>query len=101
MSIQVCDLFKKHVEQTKTKFNKEDIDSKAVLDIPKTTTLPSIEKEKKETIFLDGKETDKESIKKGTNSFLIALVLVLIWMCFYYGRAGLFADAALVLNIII
>ncbi|MAO97815.1 MAG: protein translocase subunit SecF, partial [Flavobacteriaceae bacterium] len=43
----------------------------------------------------------KESIEKGINSFLIALLLVLIWMYFYYGRAGLFADVALVLNIVL
>ena len=48
-----------------------------------------------------GPSLGKESIEKGINSFLIALVLVLIWMYFYYGRAGLFADAALVLNIVL
>ena len=48
-----------------------------------------------------GPSLGKESIEKGINSFLIALVLVLIWMCFYYGRAGLFADVALVLNIVL
>ena len=48
-----------------------------------------------------GPSLGKESIEKGTNSFLIALLLVLIWMYFYYGRAGLFADVALVLNIIL
>ena len=48
-----------------------------------------------------GPSLGKESIEKGTNSFLIALLLVLIWMYFYYGRAGLFADVALVLNIVL
>ena len=48
-----------------------------------------------------GPSLGKESIEKGINSFLIALVLVLIWMYFYYGRAGLFADVALVLNIVL
>ena len=48
-----------------------------------------------------GPSLGKESIEKGINSFLIALVLVLIWMYFYYGRAGLFADSALVLNIVL
>ena len=33
-------------------------------------------------------------------SFLIALGLVLIWMLFYYGQAGIFADIALTLNIL-
>ena len=31
---------------------------------------------------------------------LIALALVLVWMIFYYGKAGIFADIALVLNIL-
>ena len=48
-----------------------------------------------------GPSLGKESIEKGINSFFIALVLVLIWMYFYYGRAGLFADVALVLNIVL
>ena len=36
-----------------------------------------------------GPSLGKESIDKGINSFLIALVLVLVWMIFYYGRAGI------------
>ena len=48
-----------------------------------------------------GPSLGKESISKGVNSFLIALLLVLVWMIFYYGRAGLYADVALVLNIVL
>jgi SecD/SecF fusion protein len=48
-----------------------------------------------------GPSLGKESIEKGINSFLIALVLVLIWMYFYYGRAGIYADVALVLNLVL
>ena len=48
-----------------------------------------------------GPSLGKESINKGVNSFLIALLLVLAWMIFYYGRAGLYADVALVLNIVL
>ena len=48
-----------------------------------------------------GPSLGKESIDKGINSFLIALVLVLLWMIFYYGRAGIYADVALVLNIVL
>ena len=48
-----------------------------------------------------GPSLGKESIDKGINSFLIALVLVLVWMIFYYGRAGIYADVALVLNIVL
>jgi len=43
----------------------------------------------------------KENIERGINSFAIALLLVLIWMTFYYGRAGIYADTALVLNIVL
>ena len=32
---------------------------------------------------------------------MIALVFVLLWMVFYYGRGGLFADIALLLNILL
>jgi SecD/SecF fusion protein len=48
-----------------------------------------------------GPSLGKENIEKGINSFIIALIMVLIWMIFYYGRAGLFADVALVLNLVL
>ena len=48
-----------------------------------------------------GPSLGKEAIKSGVNSFGIALVLVLVWMFFYYGRAGLYADVALTLNIVL
>ncbi|WP_282123787.1 protein translocase subunit SecDF [Algibacter mikhailovii] len=48
-----------------------------------------------------GPSLGKEAIESGTMSFLIALALVLIWMIFYYGKAGGFADIAMILNIIL
>ena len=48
-----------------------------------------------------GPSLGKENIERGVNSFIIALLLVLLWMIFYYGRAGLYADVALVLNIVL
>ena len=48
-----------------------------------------------------GPSLGKENVEKGINSFIIALILVLLWMIFYYGRAGIYADVALVLNIIL
>lgn len=48
-----------------------------------------------------GPSLGKEAIESGINSFLIALSLVLLWMTFYYGRAGLYADIALTFNIIL
>ncbi|MGJ8667417.1 MAG: protein translocase subunit SecDF [Patiriisocius sp.] len=41
-----------------------------------------------------------EAINSGMISFIIALFLVLVWMIFYYGKAGAFADVALVVNIL-
>ncbi|MFK7780741.1 protein translocase subunit SecDF, partial [Psychroserpens sp.] len=48
-----------------------------------------------------GPSLGKEAIESGTKSFLIALTLVLIWMVLYYGKAGIFADIALLLNILL
>ncbi len=47
-----------------------------------------------------GATLGKEAINSGVMSFIIALILVLIWMVFYYGRAGLYSDVALVVNIL-
>ncbi|GER60817.1 protein translocase subunit SecDF [Patiriisocius marinus] len=47
-----------------------------------------------------GPTLGQEAINSGMISFLIALVLVLFWMVGYYGKAGLFADVALVVNIV-
>jgi SecD/SecF fusion protein len=47
-----------------------------------------------------GATLGQEAIDSGILSFVIALGMVLIWMVFYYGRAGLFADVALVVNIV-
>ena len=48
-----------------------------------------------------GPSLGKEAIESGTMSFLIALVLVLLWMIFYYGKAGAFADIAMLLNLML
>ena len=48
-----------------------------------------------------GPSLGQESIERGVNSFAIALCLVLLWMIFYYGRAGIYADTALILNIVL
>ncbi len=47
-----------------------------------------------------GATLGQEAIDSGITSFIIALALVLIWMIFYYGKAGAFADVALVVNIV-
>ena len=47
-----------------------------------------------------GPSLGQEAINSGLMSFVIALLLVLVWMVFYYGKAGLFADIALAVNIL-
>ena len=47
-----------------------------------------------------GPSLGQEAIDSGMLSFGIALVLVLLWMIFYYGKAGAFADVALIVNIL-
>jgi len=48
-----------------------------------------------------GPSLGQEAIDSGMKSFLIALVFVLLWMVFYYGKSGIFADIALLLNILL
>ena len=47
-----------------------------------------------------GPTLGQEAIDSGILSFLLALVFVLLWMIGYYGKAGMFADVALVVNIL-
>ncbi|MGB5359610.1 MAG: protein translocase subunit SecDF, partial [Eudoraea sp.] len=51
--------------------------------------------------FVVGPSLGQEAIDSGFMSFLIAMVFVLIWMVFYYGKAGIFADIALSFNILL
>ena len=48
-----------------------------------------------------GPSLGQEAITSGFNSFAIAMVFVLVWMIFYYGKAGAFADVALLFNILL
>ncbi len=47
-----------------------------------------------------GPTLGQEAIDSGMMSFLVAFVLVILWMILYYGKGGIFADIALVVNII-
>ncbi|MDP3352405.1 MAG: protein translocase subunit SecDF [Flavobacteriaceae bacterium] len=47
-----------------------------------------------------GPSLGQESIDSGLSSFFIAFVIVLIWMVFYYGKAGWYADIALAVNLL-
>jgi SecD/SecF fusion protein len=47
-----------------------------------------------------GPSLGKESINKSIMSFVVALLLVFIYMIFFYGKAGIFADIALLVNLL-
>ncbi|WP_088341640.1 protein translocase subunit SecDF [Robiginitalea sediminis] len=51
--------------------------------------------------FVVGPSLGQEAIDSGFMSFLIAMIFVLIWMVFYYGKAGVFSDIALIFNIVL
>lgn len=48
-----------------------------------------------------GPSLGQEAIDSGFMSFMIAMGFVLLWMVFYYGKAGIFADIALIFNIVL
>ncbi|MDO5607392.1 MAG: protein translocase subunit SecDF [Capnocytophaga sp.] len=48
-----------------------------------------------------GPSLGQEAISSGMNSFLIASLFIFLWMVVYYGRAGIYADIALIVNIIL
>ncbi len=47
-----------------------------------------------------GPSLGQESINRSAWSFGLAILLVLVWMFLYYGKAGLYADIALLVNIL-
>ncbi|WP_159950425.1 protein translocase subunit SecDF [Polaribacter septentrionalilitoris] len=47
-----------------------------------------------------GPSLGQEAIDASFLSFGLAIVLVLLWMILYYGKAGLYADIALIVNIL-
>ena len=48
-----------------------------------------------------GASLGEKAINSSLISFVLALLLILAWMIFYYGKAGLFADIALAFNILL
>lgn len=46
-----------------------------------------------------GPSLGQKAIDSGLNSFLIAFLIILLYMIFYYNRAGIVADIALIVNI--
>ena len=47
-----------------------------------------------------GPSLGQESINAGMISFIVAFVLVLVWMVFYYSKSGFYADIALLVNVL-
>ena len=47
-----------------------------------------------------GPSLGQEAIDAGMKSFIFAILLVLAYMIFYYGKAGIFADIALAVNML-
>ncbi|AXG74926.1 protein translocase subunit SecDF [Flavobacterium arcticum] len=47
-----------------------------------------------------GPSLGQEAIDNGINSALVGLLLISLWMIIYYGKAGLYANIALVVNLL-
>lgn len=47
-----------------------------------------------------GASLGQEAIDSSSIAFILALCIVLVWMIFYYGKAGIFANIALLVNIL-
>ena len=72
-------------------------EAKDLANILKSGKLPAPARIIEEAIV--GPSLGQEAISSGLNSFVIALILVLIYITFYYGGAGLTANTALLVNI--
>lgn len=72
-------------------------EAKDLANILKAGKLPAPARIIQEEVV--GPSLGQESITQGLRSFLLAFLLVLVYMVFYYNRAGLVADLALVINI--
>jgi SecD/SecF fusion protein len=67
-------------------------------NVLKSGTLPAKATIKEE--YTVGPTLGKENIQSGLSSFIIALVVVLLYMFLYYNRGGLIANIALLANIL-
>jgi SecD/SecF fusion protein len=72
-------------------------EAKLIANILKAGKLPAPARIVEEAIV--GPSLGQEAISSGLSSFLIALVIVLIYMIFYYGKAGIASDIALLANL--
>ena len=72
-------------------------EAKDLANILKSGKMPAPARIEQETIV--GPSLGQESINKGFISFVIAFVLVLVYMLFYYRTGGFAANVALLLNV--
>lgn len=72
-------------------------DAKTLASVLKAGKLPTPAKIVDQAVV--GPTLGKESIRAGFVSLVVAFALILIYIAFYYGRAGLFADIALLANL--
>ncbi|CAG0899935.1 unnamed protein product, partial [Cyprideis torosa] len=79
--------------------NFQQAEAKALSSVLEAGSLPTGAKIIQAEVV--GPTLGQESIDAGMMSFAIALILVLLWMIFYYGGAGIFADIALIINMIL
>ena len=67
-----------------------------MVNILKAGKMPAPARIVEETVV--GPTLGAESISAGFRSFVIALLLVFVFMLFYYGKAGIVADVVLIIN---
>lgn len=72
-------------------------EAKLISNILKAGKLPAPAKIVEEAVV--GPSLGQEAINSGLRSFLVALVIVLLYMIFYYGKAGIASDIALFANL--
>ncbi|WP_273566145.1 protein translocase subunit SecDF [Maribacter halichondriae] len=74
-------------------------ETKDIANVLRAGKLPASAEIIQSTIV--GPSLGQEAIDSGFMSFMLAMAIVLVWMIFYYGKAGVFADIALLLNILL
>jgi len=75
-------------------FTAREVDD--MVNILKAGKMPAPARIVEETVV--GPTLGAESINAGFNSFIIALLLVFVFMAFYYGKGGVIADIVLLIN---
>lgn len=76
-------------------FNEQEAND--LVDVLKSGKLPAKAKIIQSEIV--GPTLGQQSINNGLLSIVVSYVFILLWMFFYYGKAGLYANIALILNL--